>query len=305
MVVAEELHFSRAAARLYLTQQALSREIKELESRVGAKLLDRTTRKVALTAAGEAFLTGARAVLAALDDAVADTARVQGELSGTLRLGYVPGAALELTGYIVDEFRRHHPDVVVAMREFPIGDPSAGLADGASDVALLRLPVSTPNLATEPLFVDPVVAMLSTAHRHADRASVSVEDLLDDPITLTATDDEEHRAFWSLAQVQPRPDTRRVPVNSITEEAQLVATGMAVAVTSAAVMHYLPVPGVRYLPIDDWPGSVVAVARAAATPAPLSTRFVQAACAVRDRETEVVRGIETRLARSRIDNRSV
>lgn len=296
IVVAEELHFSRAAIRLYLTQQALSREIRELEEWVGAKLLNRTTRKVTLTEAGHIFLTGARAVLAALDSAVAETARADRGLSGTLRLGYIPGAALELTALIVDEFRNRYPDVEVAMREFPVGDPSAGLASGASDVALLRLPVSTPNIETELLFVDPVVVMVSTTHRHAARSSVSVHDLIDDPITSADTDDEAHRAFWCLEAVRDKKTpTRRVLIGSITEEAQLVAAGMAVAVVSSAVTQYLLAPGVRCLPIDDWPGSVAAVGWPSDEPTPLVTRFVEVTCAVRDREVGVVREIESRL----------
>ena len=297
VVVAEELHFSRAATSLYLTQQALSSEIKEIEAWVGARLLNRTTRKVTLTPAGEIFLAGARAMLATLDATITDTARAVRGLSATLRLGYIPGGALELTALIVDEFRNWYPDVDVTMREFPIGDPSAGLASGASDVALLRLPVSTPDVETEPLFVDPVVAMVATSHRHAARSSVSVLDLIEDPITVADTTDESHRAFWCLDSV--RDDTtaaRRVVITSVTEEAQLVQAGVAVAITSAAVMQYLPAPGVRCLPIEDWPGSVAAVGWLRDDPNPLVVRFVEVACAVRDREVDVVREIESRLA---------
>lgn len=112
MAVAEELHFSRAAARVHLAQQALSREIKELEDELGAKLLERTTRKVALTPAGEVFLEGARAALAVLDDAASAARRAARGLAGTLRLGYVPGAALELTPLILTEFAERHPEPV-------------------------------------------------------------------------------------------------------------------------------------------------------------------------------------------------
>jgi len=297
VVVAEELHFSRAASRLYLTQQALSHEIKEIEAWAGAKLLNRTTRKVTLTPAGEIFLAGAISMLATLDATITDTARAVRGLSGTLRLGYVPGGALELTSLIVDEFRIRYPDVDVTMREYPIGDPSAGLASGASDVALLRLPVSTPDIETEPLFVDPVVAMVSANHPHASRSSVSVFDLIDDPITVADTADESHRAFWCLESARDETTAaRRVLINSITEEAQVVQAGVAVAITSAAVTQYLPAPGVRCLPIDDWPGSVAAVGWSRDEASPLVVRFVEVVCAVRDREVAVVRQIEGRLA---------
>lgn len=295
MVVAEELHFSKAAARVHLAQQALSREIKELEHHLGAKLLERTTRTVALTPAGEIFLAGARAALATLDAATAEVQRTVRGLTGTLRLGYVPGAALELTPLIVAEFQQQHPDVVVEMQEFPISDPSCGLASRDVDVAFLRLPQDAANIETEVLAVDPVVAMVSTTHRHAERDSVAVHDLIGDPITVSTTGDEAFRAFWCLGAARDESTPASVvPVNSITEEAQLVAAGKAVAVTSAALMDYLPVPGIRFLPIQDWPGSALAVGWNAGESGPLAARFVEVACSVRNREIEIVHKIENR-----------
>ncbi|UVO14690.1 LysR substrate-binding domain-containing protein [Mycobacterium sp. SVM_VP21] len=215
---------------------------------------------------------------------------------GTLRLGYVPGAALELTAPIIAEFRERHPDVTIEMREFQVSDPSAGLASRATDVAFLRLPQSTPNIKTQILAVDPVVAMVSTSYRHAGRASVSVRDLLDDPITQSSSADDAHHAFWSLAAA--RTDATKVDVvraDSITEEAQVVAAGAAIAVTSAAAAHFMPVTGVRFLPIEDWPGSAIAVGWIDDESSPLVSRFVDVACLVRDREPGIVHGIEHRL----------
>jgi len=295
VVAAEELHFSRAAARVYLAQQALSRQIKDLEDELGVKLFERNTRNVTLTPAGEVFLDGARAVLAALDSA-ATAAEQAARGVVTLRLGYVPGAALELTAPIIAEFRERHPDVTIEMREFQVSEPSAGLASRAADVAFLRLPQNTPNIKTQILAVDPVVAMVSTSHRHAGRTSVSVRDLLDDPITQSSSVDEAHHAFWSLAAA--RTDATKVDVvraDSITEEAQVVAAGAAIAVTSAAAAHFMPVTGVRFLPIEDWPGSAIAVGWIDDEPSPLVSRFVDVACLVRDREPGIVHGIEHRL----------
>lgn len=295
MAVAEELHFSKAAARVHLAQQALSRQIKELEDEVGAKLLERTTRKVALTPAGEVFLQGARTALAVLDDAASAARRAARELAGTLRLGYVPGAALELTPLILTEFRERHPDVVVEMQEFPVNDSSAGLSSGATDVAFVRLPKGIANIATEVLFVDPVVAMVPSAHHLAGRVSVSARDLVYDPITNGDTLDEAYRAFWCLDAARDESTRARVvPINSITEEAQLVAAGAAIAVTSAVVMHYMPMPGVQFLAIDDWPGSAIAVGWHLDERSPVVAHFLDVARSVRDRESELVHTMENR-----------
>ncbi|BBY34161.1 LysR family transcriptional regulator [Mycolicibacter minnesotensis] len=295
VAVAEELHFSKAAARVHLAQQALSRQIKELENQVGAKLLERTTRKVTLTPAGEAFLEGARTALAALEEAAATARRAERGLAGTLRLGYVPGAALELTPFILTEFGERHPGVVVEMQEFPVHDSSAGLASGATDVAFVRLPKGIPNIETEVLFVDPVVAMVPSSHHLVGRVSVSARELVADPITNGDTLDEAYRAFWCLDAARDESTRARlVPINSITEEAQLVAAGAAIAVTSTVVMHHMPMPGVEFLEINDWPGSAIALGWHRDERSPLVAQFLDVALSVRDRETELVHTMESR-----------
>ena len=295
LVVAEELHFSRAAARVYLTQQALSRQIKELEDELGVQLFDRTTRRVSLTVAGEAFYAAAKGVVAAFDDAVAVARRTTRALSGKLRLGFIPAAALELTPLIIAAFQQEHPDVEIEMREFPAIDPSAGLASGVTDVAFLRLPQATPRIETETLFLDPVIAMVAAAHPLASRSSVRVSDLVHETLTLSDTPDEVYKAFWSLAAARDAAGSGRLhPVVSVTEEASLVANGAAVAVTSSAAQTFVTLPGIRHLPIEDWPPSTVAVAWHEGERSPVVAHFVRTACAVRDREVELVRSLEQR-----------
>src|SRR3954452_17737690 len=95
VAVAEELSFTRAAARLYVAQQALSAQVRQLERELGVQLLERTTRRIQLTEAGVVFLRHARSLLAAADAAVDETRRAVG--AGRLRIGFMAGAALELT----------------------------------------------------------------------------------------------------------------------------------------------------------------------------------------------------------------
>jgi DNA-binding transcriptional LysR family regulator len=292
IAVAEELHFSRAAARLHLAQQALSRQIKGLEDEVGAPLFERSTRHVALTPAGRTFLAGARAALQALDDAVYDAQREARELSGTLRLGYITGAALELTPYVLTAFRERHPSVTIEMHEFPAADPSAGLGSCESDVAFIRIPQCRNEIRAERLFGDPVVAMLSSTHRCARQASVSVSEILDDPITISDTGDEVYRAFWRLDAARSEP-AREVPITSITEEIQVVAAGGAIAVTSAALTRYMAMPMLRCVPIVGWPASEVAVGWRTREDSELVQQFVQAATDARDSRGDVIRRIET------------
>lgn len=293
IVVAEELHFSRAAARLFIAQQALSKQVRELEDAVGTRLFARTTRNVELTPAGEAFLAAARAAIAALDAGV-DTARERafGEV-GLLKVGFVIGAALELTTPIFEEFRARHPEIELELHEFPFSDSSAGLADGQSDVALIRPPISGPAYHSEPLFTEPRVVGVASTHHLAGRTSVSVRELLDEPIVIGRSADAVWRGYWMLDDYRDgQPPKKVIETASHTEEVALVAAGVACTITVAGAARYTPHPGVRYLPITDIPGSVLAAAWSSGHHSPVRERFVDVARAVRDRDTELLKTIE-------------
>ena len=146
VAVADDLNFTRAATRLFVAQQALSKQIHELEELVGTPLFERTSRKVSLTPAGEAFLAQARTVLAALDAGVQDALRARGVEVVTVTVGFGLGAALELTAPILAEFHEQRPESQLELREFPFTEPACGLTDGSTDVALVRLPVNNPDI---------------------------------------------------------------------------------------------------------------------------------------------------------------
>jgi DNA-binding transcriptional LysR family regulator len=293
VALAEELHFSRTAASLNIAQQALSKQIRELEEAVGVELLQRSTRKVELTPAGAAFLEAAHATLAAFDDGVEVARRMARGEAGTLRLGYVVGGALELTRPILEEFARRHPAVELELREYRHDDRSAGLAKGSADVAFVRPPISAPAVALETLFVEPLLVALPLGHRLAGRAGVSVRELVGEPIVVGESEDVVAERFWTLDAYRESGAPRRiVHARSLTEELSLVAAGVACAITSAAVARYTPHPSVRFVPIEDGPGAELALAWRKDACGPLVERFLEVAHAVRARETELVRAIE-------------
>lgn len=290
-VLAEELHFSRAAARLFLTQQALSKQLRELEAEVGVKLVHRTTRSVALTEAGEALATAARDALAVIDAGVAAARRAHDGECATLRLGFLIGAAMELTTPLLRAFAARHPGIRLDLREYGFADPSAGLADGSSDVALLRLPLSTPGLTTIPLFTEPLVAVVPAGHPLASRPSVTAAEVAAERLVMGASPDAAWRGYWTLDAHRPPGVPRRV-LDSATqsEEVEMVAAGVAVTVTVAGLERYVGRGGLRYVPIADAPGSVLAIAWRADGPA--VRRFTETALAVRDEEAGLVEMIE-------------
>jgi len=298
LTVADKLNFSRAAEHLKIAQQALSKQIAELEELVGVPLLRRTTRSVELTPAGRIFLESARKALDVLDAGAAAAVREGHGVTGTLHVGFVPGAALELTAGILEEFRARHPNIALDLREFALEDPSAGLAEGWADVAFVRPPITLAQLDFEPLFTEPVVAAVAKTHRLAGCASVCVRELLDDPITVARSTDPTYRAQWSLSAFRSGGVSRIVDTSSQTEEIGMVAMGLAISVTPAAVVRFLPHASVAYIPVEDMPGSTVGIGRRRDRPNLLGDHFVTAARVVRARERSVIEAIEHPFAQS-------
>jgi DNA-binding transcriptional LysR family regulator len=292
-VVAEERHFTRAAARLFVAQQSLSRQIRDLENEVGAQLFYRTTRSVELTPAGEAFLVGVQSALASLDAGIDEARRHDAGAVGHLRIGFGLGAALELTPFIVEEFSRQYPNVEIEMREFGLPDQSAGLSEHWADVAIIRPPLADPDIIAHVLFEEPRVLTVSVRHPLAQRETVSVADILDVPLAVGRSTDEQYRRFWSLQDFRAgMTEPLLTPSTSNTEEIEMIAAGLACTVNPAAIMRYIPHAGVRYIPIVDVPGSAVAIAWRKDRVSPLAVAFNRLAQEVRDREVETVEAIE-------------
>jgi DNA-binding transcriptional LysR family regulator len=293
VAVADDLHFTRAATRLFVAQQALSKQIHELEELVGTPLFERTSRKVSLTPAGEVFLIQARAVLAALDAGIEDALRARGIEAVTITVGFGLGAALELTAPILAEFHMQLPESQLELREFPFTESACGLADGSTDVALVRLPVNNPDIDTVPLFQEPLVVALATGHRFAGRASLMVQDILDEPIVIVRTTDRAWQSRWLLDEHRNgKPPGSVTYATSQTEELEIVAAGLACSVTVAAAARYLSHPGVSYVPLLDATPSVLALAWRRDARTPPVDQFRDIALRVRDRETRLLETIE-------------
>jgi len=208
LVLAEELHFGRAAARLFMTQPALSRQIRALETHLGVTLVERTSRTVDLTDAGRARLPAIRAAveaMAQLRQAAGFQAR---EVFGHLALGSIGGeAAIPYTHAILTELRTRHPHISFEMRSLNITEQIAALTEGQVDAAFLRPPlppgIQTLHLATETRLAclpadDPLVAQQPLRlSQLADRL------MLDIP-------PEVPRAWWDHWTVNPHPDGTRV-----------------------------------------------------------------------------------------------
>jgi DNA-binding transcriptional LysR family regulator len=183
VAVAEEGAFTRAAERLGVVQPAVSQAVRRLEDELGIVLFERSSRRVTVTGAGEAFLPHARAVLARLDDA----ARVGGELAagraGVVRLATALGAP-ELVHALLAEHRAAHPGVRVELRRSGRSPKLQAVLDGETDVALVHSAPRTPGLSFTEVSSEPWRAVVAAGHALAGGGPIALRALARDPLVL-------------------------------------------------------------------------------------------------------------------------
>jgi DNA-binding transcriptional LysR family regulator len=281
VALAEELHFGRASQRLYLTQPALSQTLRQLEASVGGRLVERTTRSVALTANGLAFLADARTVIAAYDTALARAARAARQEQGILRVGYQIGAALEIAPIVLRAYAERYPSVSVELREFDFGEPFAGLDVGLVDVAFVKMPLEDERLAYEFLEHETIFAGLAPSHPLAQRSSIAIAEILDDPIVAAPRAAGPWRDFWLATEYRGgKPPKVALEAANFDSELQAVAVGKAITITSLATTKYYARPGVVFVPIHDLPPVTVVLAWFADATSQLTDALVEVTRAV-------------------------
>jgi DNA-binding transcriptional LysR family regulator len=262
VVVAEELHFTRAAELLNVSQPALSKQINQLERQLRLTLLRRTSRHVELTAAGQALLPGARVLLAGWSELIARVHEEATAEARTLRVGFIANAANELTPLIVARFTGQCPGWRVAMSQAPWTDPSAGLLDGNVDVALLRPPIpGAERIQTRPVLTEDRCVALAAGHPLAQQEVVRFEQLLDEPFIALPAETGVWRDFWLAREHRDgRPILIGAEVKTSDEWMEAIANNFGVCLTGASTARFYQRPGVVYRMVDTISPTEVVVA---------------------------------------------
>jgi DNA-binding transcriptional LysR family regulator len=186
--VAEELSFSKAAQRLHIAQPALSRAVQELEAHLGLVLLDRNRRSVALTAAGRVLLNETGLLLQRFDEALRKVQRTAAGEEGELRLGFIGPPTQTFLGRVLQEFRRRHPRVSVALEERTPERVWEMVVRGRLDVGLTRpvLASRALGLQTAHLRKERLCAVIPPNHPLIKKNSVRWRALADEPLIILA-----------------------------------------------------------------------------------------------------------------------
>lgn len=259
VMVGEELNFLRAASRLCVSQPALSQTIRMLEGQLGITLFSRNTRSVALTEVGAALLPKAQAILDNLEDLALTASSHLNGIRGTLKVGFLIGAGVDLMPRILSTFARRYPQVKVVVSEFDFANPQSGMTQGM-DVAILRPPLELADIELITLVEEDCVACLPSSHRLAGESSVSIYDLLDEPI-IAAPGSGAWRSYWTGNEYRHgRPAPVVHEASTVESELQAVASERGISITAASTARFYARPGLSFPVIEDMPPCKVCVA---------------------------------------------
>lgn len=275
VTVAEERHFGRAAERLHIAQPSLSQQIRRLEQQLGVTLLERNSRNVHLTAAGDVLLRDGRKILSHAQQVVRAARAAPTE---QLTVGFYGSAASVLLPHVLRAFNDRNPAIEVAVRELLLGSID-DILDGSVDVAFTRLPSEHTELEVEVISEEPRVVALASTHRLADRKTLTFADLRDECFIVNPMTQHEGTPKRWLAEQRRHGLPGRVlaHASSLQEILALVAAGPGVCLVPSAIATHYPRPGVTCVSVSDADPALVSLARRRGEPSPGVKAFIEAA----------------------------
>lgn len=264
LVLAEELHFGRAAERLGLTSSRASQTLRALERKIGGRpLFDRTSRVVTLTEAGRALHSELVPLVIGLDNTIT-RARARAAGPGSIRVGILNAASgSTVLNKAVKLFEEANEGATVRLAATPLNDRLGPLRRREVDLTVTRLPLAQPDIVIGPLLArgDPRVVMVAIDHPLAAQPDVSVEAFADLPIRKPADAPELAEASCPSHTPSGRPIVPAdVEVNDVSELLLLIAQGRVVHSTVAPFAEHFRHPGIAIVPVRDLPPSSTALA---------------------------------------------
>lgn len=248
--VAEELHFRKAAAKLFISQPPLSRQIKELEEELGAILFDRSNRKVSLTDAGVYFKKEVDKIFGGLAESKNTVQQIHQAVSGELRIGYISSTFHENLVDILKEMQVVFPHVKIKLYEIPSVKQIAALEAGKLDVGIIRAPVKSEKLEVQHLFIDPFV-LISKENLETKNEEALKTHLKNEPFIFFNQDYAPH-FYQKLIEICFRlgfsPEVNH-EANNVHSILQLVEKGLGITILPASLAKQYQHLAVNFKPL--------------------------------------------------------
>lgn len=289
VTVAEELHFGRAAARLFIAQPPLSQQIQQLERELGVLLFARTSRRVQLTPAGDAFLLDARQILSSVAQAAEGAKRAARGETGWLGIGFAASATYDLLPAVLHDFRALFPDVSLSLQELNAVEQAQALQDKSIHVGFARPYAPHPDAVIGAVLREPFLAALPETHPLIHQMTLPLSALTDQPfISFPELPKPSYAEAVRLA-CESAGFTPHVvqEVREMQTALSLVAADFGIALLPASVRH-LHRDGVVYRPLTEpAPRTELAVVSRLDDPSPVLQNFLAIVqVQVRRRETD-------------------
>lgn len=277
-VLAEQLHFTKAALLLNVAQPALSHQIKQLEEELGTQLVERTNRRVRLTAAGEVFLARAERILEQLDQAARETARMGQGDAGSLVIGVVSTAVCSVLPQLLRNFRRESPNITVDIREMEPGEQVEALRKETIDIGLLFLSIQDPALESLVVSRERLIVAMPTGHPPASKEQVRLSDLEAETFLIPRQQPVPgfHELVLDTLRAGGIANPRLQPTRLLQTAVFLVAGQLGVALVPESFRQHLRVRGCVYRDLAGEPAyaDLIGLWRRKNVP-PALRRFIQ------------------------------
>ena len=251
-VLAEQLHFTKAALLLNVAQPALSHQIKQLEEELGTQLVERSNRRVRLTAAGDLFLARAARILEQIEQAARETARVgQGE-AGSLVIGVVSTAVCSVLPGLLRSFRRDAPGISIDIREMEPGEQVEALRRETIDIGLLFLAIQDAAFDSLVISRERLIVALPTGHPAASADAVRLNELVAETFLIPRKQPVTgfHEVVLDTLRAHGIPAPSLQPTRLLQTAVFLVAGQLGVALVPESFRRHLRVRGCVYRDIS-------------------------------------------------------
>ena len=242
--------FSRAAETVFATQSTVSKTVKQLEDEIGAPLLDRMSRRVALTALGEVVYRRGLKLLADRDDLLAEIEEMRGFKRGVLRLGLPPIGSSTLFAPLFAIYRQRYPGIDMRLVEQGSDQLEESLRAGEIDFAGLLLPVAV-DFDRTPVRREPMVALVSPDHPLSPRSSIRLQELKDTPFIMFESGFSLHRIILDASRRAGFEPTIVTFSSQIEFMIELAGAGMGVAFLPRMIADQRRHPAVSHVLLDE------------------------------------------------------
>lgn len=253
--VAEELHFTKAAGKLFISQPPLSRQIKELEEELDVQLFLRSNKQVSLTDAGKYFKAEVDALFAKLEESKEVVRKIHNGVGGELKIGYISSVYQSHLAEILKSMQQQFPYLKTSLFEVPTLTQIKELEEGRLDVGILRAPVLSEKLKVESLFFDPFVVVIPLTGQQFQKKEAFTDFLKNSPFIFFNKDfapQYNQKLFEICQRMGFTPDITH-EANNVHSILQLVEAGLGVSILPASLKTQYAQLKVAFVELDDIP----------------------------------------------------